>query len=162
MPNQSMKPTAPLRNKSTRWLPLARSHHHATNAVHVAASQRDPFSLFATTPSTSSRFPGYAHRECIDFVPCFSVCRNSQFWGPASLPSMSPSSRKVGSQPTLQSGVMLWCDARLRAHALTSSLPLSRRYPTRLSRLPSGCPAAVFAPYCFQRYAVAYLFFVRC
>lgn len=34
------------------------------------------------------------------------VCRDSQSWGPASLPSTSPSSRKVGSLPTLQGGMI--------------------------------------------------------
>jgi hypothetical protein len=62
---------------------------------------------------------------------------------------MSPSSRKVGSQPTLQSGVMLWCDLCLRAHALApyccSTLVVARLYLVRcLSALQHECKSPSF------------------
>ena len=42
-----------------------------------------------------------------------------------------------------------------KPRSLTPSLPLSRRYPARLCRLPSGCPAGVFSV------AVAHLVLVK-
>jgi hypothetical protein len=53
-PNQSMKPTAPFRNKLTHSLPLFRPSA-CPSMSHCFP--RAPFSVFAMTPSTSSRFP---------------------------------------------------------------------------------------------------------
>jgi hypothetical protein len=52
--NQTMKPTAPFRNKLTRSLPLTRPSACPSMSLRFPQA---PFGVLATRPSTSSRFP---------------------------------------------------------------------------------------------------------
>src|SRR4029453_12842088 len=78
------------------------------SAIRVFALTRTPAVKFAPC---EPRFSPHARRRLTLplvhlFVPGFLVCRNSQIRGPASLPRSSPSSRKIGSPPTLHSGMI--------------------------------------------------------
>ena len=85
--------------------------------------------------SISSRFPAYAPASASILFPAFWFAAERR----DSLVRVASSRSRTGSFAPAQS-------------------PL----PVRLYRLPSGCPAAVFRPYCLSAIPVAYLFLARC